>query len=521
MPKELLVIDDEPMLCKALDALFTGKGFQVATANSAREALSRLDAVPADVILLDLKLPDASGLDVLSTLKERFPNVRVIVISALSDQPTIKEAMERGASDYLAKPFDFDRCFAAAMGLEAGEPAAEPTVAEEPLVEWLDALLRNAHAHRATDLHLGTGPKGPWIRQRIDGVLYEVPMSSQWKASYERVVSQLKQRAGLDVAQRRLPQQGRIRLDHHEPALDLRLSVLPTPHGEHLAIRLLSPSQPMPFEKLGMTDDQRLALVSLLAKPSGLLFVTGPAGCGKSATLASCLAKLNTGKVNIVTVEESVEQEFPGVTQMPIAPKTGLTFTDGLRAAAHHDPDVVMVGELHDQDTAALAVRAALAGRLVLAGMHTADASGTITRLMDLDIEPFFLCSTLSGILAQRLVRTLCTACREPYQVEAASLSHLGVSLAKPSGDVTVWRAKGCKECRTTGYHGRTGVFELLAVDHQIRSLIIKRTSGIQIRQSAVSRGMMTLLQAVWQKVQNGTTSLEELIRISPREPHV
>ena len=390
MPKELLVIDDEPMLCKALGALFAGKGFQVATANSAREALSRLEEVPADVILLDLKLPDASGLDVLSTLKGRFPDVRVIVISALSDQPTIKEAMERGASDYLSKPFDFDRCFASAMGLETSEPAAAPaTPIGEPAVEWLETLIRNAHAHRATDLHVGTGPKGPWIRQRIDGVLYDVPMSSQWKASYERAVFQMKQRAGLDVTQRRLPQQGRIRLDHREPILDLRLSVLPTSHGEHLALRLLTLSQPMPLDKLGMTDDQRLALVSLLAKPSGLLLVTGPAGCGKSATLAACLAKLNTGKVNIVTVEESVEQEFAGITQMPIAPKTGLTFADGLRAVPNHDPDVVMVGELHDHDTTALAVRAALAGRLVLAGMHPADASGTIPRLMDLDVEPF------------------------------------------------------------------------------------------------------------------------------------
>jgi type II secretory ATPase GspE/PulE/Tfp pilus assembly ATPase PilB-like protein len=272
------------------------------------------------------------------------------------------------------------------------------------------------------------------------------------------------------------------------------------------------------FEQLGLTEDQRLTLASLLAKPSGLLLVTGPSGSGKSTTLYSFLSKLNTGHANIVTIEDPVEYELAGVTQIPVQPQAGLTVADGLRAIPHHNPDIVMVSELEDQEAASLAVRTALTGHLVLSSLHTNDASKGITRLLDLRVEPFFLCSTVTGILSQRLIRKLCTACREPYVVEAVSVIHLGVSLPKETGAVPVWRAKGCTRCRDTGFYGRTGVFELLVVDHQIRSLIIKRTSGAQIRQSAISRGMMSLPQAVWHKVQAGVTSLHEFIRVLPPE---
>ena len=219
-----------------------------------------------------------------------------------------------------------------------------------------------------------------------------------------------------------------------------------------------------------------------------------------------------------MTLEDPVARELAGATQITVQPNAGFTFADGLRAIEHHDPDIVMVGEIPDQETAGLTVRAALTGRLVLSSLHTNDASSTITRLVDLGIEPFFLCSTLTGILSQRLVRKLCEACREPYEVEGASLTHLGTFFPKRAGTVPLWRAKGCKQCRQTGFHGRTGIFELLVIDHQIRSLMIKRTSGIQIRQSAVSRGMMILPQAMWKKIQAGVTSLEEMIRILPPE---
>jgi type II secretory ATPase GspE/PulE/Tfp pilus assembly ATPase PilB-like protein len=244
--------------------------------------------------------------------------------------------------------------------------------------------------------------------------------------------------------------------------------------------------------------------------------VTGPSGAGTTTTLYTCLSKLNTGQVNIISVEDPVERELPGVTQIPVQTKAGLTFADGLRSVLRHDPDIVMVGELQDQETAKVVIRTALAGHQVFAVMHTNDASSAITRLLDFGIEPFFLCSTVTGILSQRLVRKLCDSCRQPANIEASSLAPLGIEVPKQVGAVQLWKAKGCKRCRNTGYHGRTGVFELLVVDHHIRSLIIKRTSGIQIRQSAISRGMASLAHSFWRKIQTGETSIEELSRILP-----
>ncbi|MBI3455358.1 MAG: Flp pilus assembly complex ATPase component TadA [Candidatus Rokubacteria bacterium] len=609
------MVDDEPTLCRALQALFTERGFHVTTAHTAQQALERIRRVRADVVLLDLRLPDSSGLEVLSKLKAQFPDLRVVMISAFGDEPTIQEAMIRGASDYLAKPFDFDRCFYVAMGLEtvdltvadaepaalarlpaqealrhralplrveqdalliamadpldarhleelealargqvkplavvggnlaaairrsyrlSAQPSAEPSPApatetpvppSEPPSEADQAaarlvreVLQHAHEGRASDLHLGNSPKGPWVRERIDGALYDAPVPPQLAARYADVVSYCKTRLATGPAS--LPHQGRGQVTLGRTPLDLRISVVPAAQGEHVVIRLLPPHPHLALEQLGLAREQRLTLVSLLAKSSGLLLVTGPSGCGASTTLYTLLAKLNTGQVNLVTVEDQVERVLPGATQIPVRPKDGLTFADGLRASAGHDPDIVMVGELQDQETASLAVRAALTGHLVLAGFHTHDASSAITRLLDFGIEPFFLCSTLSGILAQRLVRKLCPECREPYEVEAASLSHLGIVLPKEAGAVSAWRAKGCPACRQTGYRGRTGLFELLPIDHQIRSLIIKRTSGFQIRQSAISRGMLTLPQAMWLKIHDGETSLEELLQVLPPDLH-
>ncbi|MBI4342294.1 MAG: Flp pilus assembly complex ATPase component TadA [Candidatus Omnitrophica bacterium] len=604
--KELLVVDDEPMLCRTLSALFTERGFHVTTAGTGHEALEKLHQVRADVVLLDLRLPDSSGLQILSQIKARFPDLRVIMISAYGDAPTIQEAKIRGASDYLAKPFEFDHCFYAAMGLEAvdlsaaqpqadalarmpaglaqqhhalplawdgrtlrvamadpldaarlGElkaqlgceiqplavvggnlaaairqgyaaaPSSQPPAHTLPAVEdreeatrLVQDLVRHAKAERATDVHLGSDPHGPWIRERIDGILYDIPPSPVFTTHYQDVVSHLKALARLELGQHRLPQHGRAIVELSEGMQELRLSVVPTPHGEHVAIRLLEPSRLLSAERLGLTQEQRLTIVSLLAKPAGLFLVTGPSGSGKTTSLYAFLSKLNTGSLNLVTIEDPVEHALAGGTQIPVQPAAGLTVAEALRAGLHHDPDVIMVDELQEREATHLAVRTALTGRLVLAGLHTADASSVITRLLDHGVEPFFLCTTVTGILAQRLVRKLCTACREPYEVEGASLVHLGISFPNDPGAVKVFRATGCERCRRTGYRGRTGIFELLVVDHQIRSLIIKRTSGYQIRQSAVSRGMLTLPQAMWLKIQAGETSLEELMRILPPDLH-
>jgi general secretion pathway protein E len=283
-----------------------------------------------------------------------------------------------------------------------------------------------------------------------------------------------------------------------------------------------------------MSEEQLRPLETMLAKPTGLMLVTGPTGSGKSTSLYAFLSMLNTGKVNIVTIEDPIEHELPGITQIQVQPKIGLSFSTGLRSMLRHDPDIIMVGEIRDQETAQLAVRAALTGHLVLSTLHTNDAASGITRLLDLDIEPFLLCSTLTGVLSQRLLRQLCVECRYATEVDIATLSSLSLPMPSQAGrlhpvpreapPVKPWygvhlnHAKGCQQCRNTGYRGRTGVFELLAIDHHIRSLILKRTSSAQIRQSAIAKGMQTSWQSGWQKVQAGTASLDELIRVLPQE---
>ena len=616
--KELLVVDDEPRLCRALKGFFEGKGFHVATATTIQDALEQLRHLPAEVVLLDLSLPDGSGLDILAQLKAQYPNVRVVVISGVGDSQTADQAMQRGASNYLSKPFDFAECFYAAMGIEtvnlslvhvtpqvmARVPASvaleyqvlpvairhdiltlamadpfdvqrvdelksmlgceitplaaiggdlseaiqrcygvgagmtgrledpstmAPANVAEPatthvrdeshgIARLVSDLIQHAQANRATDLHVGIGPQGAWIRERIDGILYDVPLAPQFARLYPNVISRIKVMANLDIAEHRLPQDGRLWFELGATKLDLRISVLPTPHGEGLAIRLLEPSRMLHLEQLGLTEDQGRQMESVLAKPMGLLVVTGPTGSGKSTSLYAFLSQLNTGRVNIVTIEDPIEHELPGVTQTQVQTKIGLTFSTGLRSMLRHDPDIIMVGEIRDQETASLAVRSSLTGHLVLSTLHTNDATSGITRLVDLGIEPFLLCSTLSGILSQRLIRLLCPRCRQSLEVDASALGSMGVTAPDQKGSVTVWKATGCQHCRDTGYHNRIGVFEFLPVDHHIRSLIIKRTSSAQIRQSAMSRGMSTLWQCGWQKMQAGLTSLEELLRVLPQD---
>jgi len=616
MPRELLVVDDEPQICTALAALFEERGFHVTTVGTAQGALEHLERTPADIVLLDLRLPDGSGLDVLSQIKHQVPTLRVVVISGIGDQDTIREALERGASDYLTKPFDFARCFYTAMGFEAvdlttvqadpealarvpvavaqqyhvmplrisqgmvelamadpmdiqlldelhtllgadirqvaiiagdiaetirrcygvgagvsqsdvrvsrREPALPTPVREESsaetagVVRLINELIQHAHANRASDLHVGIGAQGPWIQERIDGVLYDVPVAKQLTTLYLSIISRFKVMANLNIAEHRLPQDGRIWFDQGTTKLDLRVSVLPTLHGESLVIRLLEPSRVFQLDQLGLTEEQHGQLAPLLEKPTGLLLVTGPTGSGKSTSLYAFLSKLNTGRASIVTIEDPIEHELPHIAQMQVQPKIGLSFATGLRSMLRHDPDIIMVGEIRDQETANLAVSAALTGHLVLSTLHTNDAASGITRLLDLGIEPFLLCSTLSGILSQRLVRLLCPKCRQSVSVDKASLMAMGITVPG-EGTTSLWRAKGCKQCRETGYHGRTGVFELLTVDHHIRSLLIKRMSSTQIRQSAMAQGANSLWQSGWLKMQAGLTSLEELVRILPRE---
>ncbi len=613
MPTDLLVVDDEAALCAALKRFFESRGCRVATAMTADDALRQLSGLPAAVVLLDLKLPDASGLELLSRMKAADPGIRVVVISGLADEQTVQQAKSLGANDYLTKPFDFGACWYAAMGIETvnvreTEPTAEalsrvpadvahhyrlvplrveedalvaamdnpldiqaldelrtvlgcqvkplaavgtdieeairrwygvgadvsgrtgaaiaavtasqaaPPTEEAGIVKLINDLIRHAYHSRASDLHVGRGTEGAWIRERIDGMLYDVPVAAQLSDLYENIVSRFKVMARLNIAEHRLPQDGRIVFSDGDVRLDLRVSVLPTPHGESLVIRLLEPSQVFRLDQLGMTDEQLRRVGTILDRPTGLLLVTGPTGSGKTTTLYAFLSRLNTGQANIVTIEDPIEHELPRLTQVQIQPKIGLTFAAGLRSMLRHDPDIIMVGEIRDQETASLAVRAALTGHLVLSTLHTNDAASGFTRLLDLGIEPFLLASTVAGVLSQRLIRVLCRQCRQPVRESAAVLGEKGIVGVPDSGQLPVWQALGCRYCRQTGYHGRTGVFELLSVDHQIRALLARHATDSDVRQAFQLQRSPTLWQASLQKLTDGTTCPEELLRVLPRE---
>ena len=601
----LLVIDDEAKLCQSLSALFEKKGITVATANTAKAGLQQIQQHRPDVVLLDLKLPDSSGFVVLSRLREQFPDVRVVVISALGDERTIREAFQRGANAYLPKPFDFDQCFYAAMGLEMvdvtgvrAEPEALERVPEaiatehqilplrmegktlflamaDPLdasrrealagllnceigpvavtggdlqvairrvytsmagrrhdavattsaavavpaeiIQLAEQLLHESYGRRATDLHLGMSATGPWLRERVDGEVRDVPLPPRLKMGYGQLVSHLKTLVRLEPGLAKRPQQGRVRLPMGDTVVELRLSVLPTGQGDHVAIHFSEPGRQLSLGQLGMTDDQRRQVDGLLKKGSGLLLITGPTRSGKSTTLYAMLAALNTGRTNIVTLEGVPERALPGVTQTPVTMSDNFGYAQAVEAALQHDPDILLVSELRDADASHMAARAALTGRLVLGGLYTPDGASTITRLLDCGIEPYVLCTTLNGIVSQRLVRRLCRVCREASALDVSELAAAGLEVPKDVAHGKVWRAKGCDKCQT-GYDGRTAIFEILPVDHHIRSLIIKRAPGAQIRQSAVAKGMTTLTHAAWRAVLAGDTSVEELLRIAPAD---
>jgi type II secretory ATPase GspE/PulE/Tfp pilus assembly ATPase PilB-like protein len=358
------------------------------------------------------------------------------------------------------------------------------------------------------------------MRERLDGLWSDAPLPPEVIEPYPRLLHCVKRLAGLDPAERGRLQWGRGSITIAGTRLTLHVSVAPTLDGESVIIRLGDPLRRVEMGELGVSEEQQEQLSTLLSRPSGLLLVTGPSGSGLSTTLATCLLRVDASRLHVVTLEDPPEQELPKVTQIPL--EAGSTFAGGLRAVLRHDPDVVMAGELPDAEAAREAVRVSLTGHLVLSTLHTNDAPGAITRLLDMGVEPFLVTSTVMGVLAQRLVRALCPQCREPVEVETSGLVQAGLAVPQRTGRITLWRAARCPQCRQTGYQGRIGVFEVLTVDHHIRSLMIKHTSSSQIRQSAISRGMMSLWQAGWRAVSSGVTSLEELTRgLSPdlRQP--
>ncbi len=383
---------------------------------------------------------------------------------------------------------------------------------EPPVIKFVNLLLSQAIKEKASDVHIEPEENTVKIRFRIDGILHEsisFPQHLQLP-----IVPRIKIVAGLDIVERRRPQDGRFRVRIEDREVDVRVSTFPVAFGEKVVLRILDKKETsVNLEKLGFPTDTLEKFKILIKKPYGIILVTGPTGSGKTSTLYASLQKINSPGKNIITLEDPREYFLKGINQAEMNPEAGFTFADGLRAVLRQDPDIIMVGEVRDLETVEIAMRAALTGHLVLTTLHTNDAIGAVTRLIDMHVEPFLISSALIGVLAQRLVRTICTNCREQYKLSEELITTL--AMQQLNENIVFYRGKGCRICHQTGYRGRTGIFELILVDDDLRELITKKTIPAILKETARKKGMKTLREAGWEKVVQGITTPEEILRVT------
>ncbi len=392
----------------------------------------------------------------------------------------------------------------------------EAMAEDASVVKLVNQLLQQAVQERATDIHLEPFQDDVRVRFRIDGVLHEVAIPPTLKHFHAAVVSRVKVMSSLDIAERRLPQDGRIRVKLQGSELDLRVSILPSAFGESVHLRILSSAGLLTLERLGLLPRDQEVLERMIRKPHGIIFVTGPTGSGKTTTLYASLMRINMTQTKVLTIEDPVEYEIRGVTQIQVHPKINLTFAQGLRAMLRHDPDVMMIGEVRDYDTAEIAIRAALTGHLVFSTLHTNDAAGAITRLIDMGVEPFLVASSVECLIAQRLVRLICPKCKASVGMQAPLLFQLGVS--PQTNTVPLFEGKGCDECKMTGYRGRTAIYEFLVMSEPIRDLVLKSASSAEIKRKAVAQGMRSLRDDGWEKIRMGLTTVSEVVRVAQED---
>ena len=382
---------------------------------------------------------------------------------------------------------------------------------EASISAFVNQLILQAVKDRATDIHFEPFETFMRIRERIDGILYEMPIPQDLVRLHQAVISRIKVMAQLDIAEKRLPQDGRIKVRIDGEELDLRVSILPTSYGEGADIRILSSAMLYSLAELGLAEDHLTILSQLIDRPHGIMFVTGPTGSGKTTTLYACLTKLNSPDRKIITIEDPIEYQIAGITQIQVHPKIGLSFAQGLRSMLRHDPDIMMVGEVRDPETAEITIRSALTGHLVFSTLHTNDAAGGVTRLLDMGIEPFLVASSVLCFIAQRLVRVICPSCRYEAPADLALREQFGHS-ALPAH---LMRGRGCPSCKGTGFKGRTAIYEFLVIDETVHRLILQRASSYEITRAAVRTGMRTLRQDGWLKITRGLTTPEEVLRVT------
>ena len=385
---------------------------------------------------------------------------------------------------------------------------------EAPVIRLVSLIITNALEARASDIHVEPFENRLAVRHRIDGVLHEV--ESPPRRFSAAVISRIKIMANLDIAERRLPQDGRIRLRVQGKEIDLRVSTVPTMHGESVVLRILDKGGvALDFRRLGFEDDILERFLDVLVQPHGILLVTGPTGSGKTTTLYTALERLNQPDVKILTVEDPVEYQMSGINQIQVKPQINLTFANALRSIVRQDPDVIMIGEIRDLETAEIAVQSALTGHLVLSTVHTNDAASTVNRLLDMGIEDYLLTSTVIGILAQRLVRTLCENCKEAHVALPEIVDQMGLARFTSEKEITLYKPKGCPQCAQTGYSGRISIMEMLPMSDPLRSLVMKHATATDLRSAAMREGMLSMYEDGLRKAVRGITTFEEVLRVT------
>jgi type II secretion system protein E len=392
---------------------------------------------------------------------------------------------------------------------------------EASVIKFVNQVIWEAFKDRATDIHFEPAEDELRIRYRIDGILHQTPMPPQLKRFQAALISRIKVMSGMNISEKRLPQDGRINVRIKGEEIDIRVSTVPTVYGESVSLRLLTRGKIfLSLDKLGFAPLEEQAIREIIIKPHGIFLVTGPTGSGKSTSLYAFLSTINSVHKRIITIEEPVEYELKGINQIAVRPDIGLTFAMGLRHILRQDPNVIMVGEIRDLETAEIAIRAALTGHLVFSTLHTNDAPSAFTRLIDMGIEPFLVASSVESVMAQRLVRTICPHCKTEQKVEANYLRRIGF----PEGEIEsakFWRGAGCEHCRQLGYQGRMGIYELLILNEALRPLILSRAPASTIAQKAIEFGMRTLRTDGWNKVRAGQTTIEEVLRVTQIEEHL
>ncbi|MCX6356816.1 MAG: type II secretion system ATPase GspE [Candidatus Aureabacteria bacterium] len=424
-----------------------------------------------------------------------------------------------GAAEELIEDMDAQKESGGEKVFDLSEQAAEDLMDiddKAPVIKLVNLMIFQAAKSRASDIHIEPYEKELKIRFRIDGVLHNT--LSPPKRFQSAIISRVKIMSNMNIAEKRLPQDGRIKIKMPDREIDLRISTIPIVHGERIVMRLLDRgSMFYGLEELGFSHDKFERFNKLIEMPYGIILVTGPTGSGKSTTLYGALSRINTEDKNILTIEDPVEYQIPGIGQIHVKPKINLTFASGLRHILRQDPDVIMVGEIRDLETAEIAIQASLTGHLVFSTLHTNDAAGAVTRLIDMGVEPFLVSSSVIAIMAQRLVRVICPQCKEAYTPPAESLREIGLT-PKMLKDGAVYRGKGCDHCMGTGYWGRSGIFELLIIDDDIRQLVLDRITSNVIKKKAIEKGMLTLRTDGAIKVAAGVTTIEEVLRITQEE---